>query len=252
MHAIISDVHANREALETVLQDIHERHIDRIICLGDVVGYGAEPEACIDLVQKECDFCLSGNHDYAVLTAPVQFNAQAEEAVAFTRKRLRPNILSLRRRRGRWKWLENLPLRREENDALYVHGSPRNERIEYILPADVQYGNIDKIQEILNMIPRLLFVGHTHAPGIFTDSFQYLDPPLFRYRFKLEPNRKYIINAGSVGQPRDGDSRAGYIIVDGDDIMFCRIPYDIQRTMKKVAAIGPISRINAGRLENGR
>jgi len=252
MHAIISDLHGNIQALETVFEDIRSRGIERVICLGDVVGYGADPEPCIDLVEERCDFCLSGNHDYAVVTMPVQFNPLAEEAVAYAKARLTRGALSLGRKRSRWHWLEGLPTRREEDGVLYVHGSPRDDRNEYVLQTDILFGNLEKVQEIFDLTPRLLFIGHSHVPGIITEEMEFLEPPTFDYRYTLDPERKYLVNVGSVGQPRDGDSRSCYLVVDEDELMYCRIPYDIGQAMERMASIGPISSAAASRLQFGR
>jgi len=254
MYAIISDVHANLPALEAVLSDLRARGISDILCLGDTVGYGADPAECIDAVEQACRLTISGNHDWAVITEPHQFNPLAEEAVEYTRRVLKPGPLSVGRKRARWQWLENLPRRREENEALYVHGSPRppDERLEYILPTDVFFGNYDKLQDIFDMSPRLLFVGHTHIPGVITDRFDLLEPAAMGYRIELEPTHKYIINAGSVGQPRDGDWRACYLLVDDNQLTYCRVPYDVEEAMRRMQTIGPISREAAIRLRHGR
>jgi len=252
MRAIISDVHSNIEALHAVLQDIAEQRAEDVVCLGDVVGYGPDPEECIDRVQEVCRFCLSGNHDYAVITQPEGFNPLAQEAVEFTRRVLEPSPLSLGRKRGRWRFLEELPTRVQEEDILYVHGSPRDERSEYILETDILFGNLGKIREILDMVPRLLFVGHTHLPGIIGPEFGFWHPSESGDTFEFEGESKYIVNVGSVGQPRDGDNRACYALVEKGRVVYRRVPYDFRRTMAKMARVGPISREAADRLAHGR
>jgi len=252
MRAIISDVHSNIEALQAVLEDIAQQGAEEILCLGDIIGYGPDPEEAIDLVEKMCRFSLSGNHDYAVLTYADRFNPLAEEAVDFTRRELKPTSLSFGRKRARWQFIEALPTRVEEADILYVHGSPRDDRNEYILETDIVFGNLGKIQEILDMIPRLCFVGHTHVPGIIDQELKFLHPQDFDQTFEIKPQKKYIINTGSVGQPRDGDNRSCYLLLDGDRLIYRRVAYDFRKTMNKMSRVGPISQEAAVRLEFGR
>jgi len=252
MYAIISDIHSNVEALTAVMDDIASQGVDEILCLGDVVGYGPDPEECIDMIEEKCRFCLSGNHDYAVLTRAERFNPLAEEAVDFTRRRLRPKWYSFGRLRARWSFLEGIFEQKREQDVLYVHGSPRDSRNEYILETDITFGNVEKIEEIFALVPRLCFVGHTHVPGIITEEFEFKAPSDFGGEIELDPDEKYIINVSAVGQPRDGDNRACYAIVDGNKIAYRRVEYDFRKTMEKMEVVGPISREAAERLEQGR
>jgi len=252
MYAIISDIHSNIEALSAVMEDIASQGISEILCLGDVVGYGPDPKSCIDLVAAKCRFCLSGNHDYAVLTRAERFNPLAEEAVEFTRRRLKPHWYSVGRTRERWSFLKNLFEQKREQDVLYVHGSPRDPRNEYILETDITFGNVEKIEEVFSMVPRLCFIGHTHVPGIVTESFEFLSPADLKGVAELDPARKYVINVGAVGQPRDNDNRSCYVVVDGNRVTYRRVPYNYQITIEKMAAVGPISKEAAERLEQGR
>lgn len=252
MHAIISDLHSNIEAIQAVFKDIAEQGVETILCLGDVVGYGADPEAAIDLVEEKCRFCLSGNHDYAVVTQAENFNPPATEAINFTRRVLKPNSLSLKRKKARWKFLETLPTRILEDDILYVHGSPRDDRNEYILETDIVFGNYGKIREILDMTPRLLFVGHTHVPCVIDRTYRFWHPDGDQAEFLLEPGQKYIINVGSVGQPRDGSNKASYVIVESNAVRWRRVEYDIEATIKKMVRVGPMSCDSSERLKYGR
>jgi len=252
MRAIISDVHSNIEALRAVLADIREQGAEEILCLGDIIGYGPNPEECIDLIETMCHFCLSGDHDFAVLTHAERFNPLAEEAVDYTRAVLKPTGLSIGRKKARWRFLELLPTRIVEGDLLYVHGSPRDDRNEYILESDILFGMADKIREIFEATPRLLFVGHTHCPGIIDPQFTFRHPADDAAVFELPPEQKAIINVGSVGQPRDGDNRACYVLVDGDRIAYRRVEYPYRVTMSKMDRVGPISKDAASRLEYGR
>ena len=254
MYAIISDVHANIEAFTSVMEDIEAQKIGDIVCLGDVVGYGPDPRACLELVMKHCRFCLSGNHDHAVLSRAVGFNPLAEEAVNAHRRLLRPGPFSLPGKKARWAFLEQADalIKKQEQDSLFVHGSPRDERNEYILESDITFGNVEKIQECFEMIPRLCFIGHTHCPGIIDQALRFLTPEELDYDVELSAAEKFIINVGSVGQPRDGDNRSCYVIVDGSHIRYRRVEYDFKNTMSKLGRIGDISREAADRLEHGR
>jgi len=252
MQAIISDIHANVEALTSVLEDIHTAGAEEVVCLGDIVGYGADPKPCIDMVRKHCRFCVQGNHDYAVLNVAEHFNPLAEEAIDFARKELKPSGLSLLGKKARWHFLEGLPLRKREMDVLYVHGSPRDERNEYILETDILFGNVEKIRDIFDAIPRICFVGHSHVPGIITEEMEFITSEDCAPAFPLEDGTDYIINVGSVGQPRDGDNRACYVVFDGNEVKYRRVEYDFRAAMKKIEDIGPISRNAAIRLEQGR
>ena len=252
MRAIISDVHSNIEALHAVLEDITQQGAEEVVCLGDVVGYGPDPEDAVDIVEKLSRFCLSGNHDYAVLTRAERFNPLAVEAVDYTRRVLKPTALSVGRRRARWRFLEGLPTRILENDILYVHGSPRDDRNEYILESDIVFGNIEKLAQIFEMTPRLLFVGHTHFPGVISQEMSFWHPEETGSAYDLPTDRKFLVNVGSVGQPRDGDNRACYALFDGGRVIYRRVPYNYRKTMEKMGRVGPISKDAADRLEYGR
>jgi diadenosine tetraphosphatase ApaH/serine/threonine PP2A family protein phosphatase len=253
MRAIISDLHSNIEALEAVMGDIASQGATEILCLGDVVGYGPDPEECLDIVEKMCRFCLSGNHDFAVLTRAERFNPLAVEAVDYTRNVLKPGgFFSFGRKKARWEFLETRNTRQVDDDVLYVHGSPRDDRNEYILESDIVFGNVDKVTQIFEQVPRLLFVGHTHVPGVITTEMTFWHPDDNGSSFELKANMKHIINVGSVGQPRDGDNRACYVLFDGARLIYRRVPYNFRKTMEKMARVGPISRDAADRLEYGR
>jgi diadenosine tetraphosphatase ApaH/serine/threonine PP2A family protein phosphatase len=234
MKAIISDVHANLEALQAVLGDIGEAGIKDIYCLGDIVGYGPNPNEVLDLVMECCKVVILGNHDEAARLGPVGFTPAAARAVWWTRSQLQDTKVSARLGEKRWKYLANLPLTREEGDFLYVHASPRDPVREYIFPEAIN--DPGKMWDIFQRFKRCCFVGHTHIPGIFTESRDYLAPGEIDDKYPLKASRKILCNVGSVGQPRDGDWRACYVIVDAEAIHFRRIEYDIDKTIEKVKA----------------
>jgi len=252
MHALISDIHGNLEALEAVLEHIDAQGIERIVCLGDLVGYGPDPEAVVDLVRERCEWCLSGNHDYALLTQAIHFNPVAKQAIDCTRERMEPRGQSTAEVTERWEYLQGLLLTKQEDDCLYVHGSPRDERNEYITAHDTYFGPTDKLLEVFDMVPRLLFIGHTHRPGIITPDFEFVRPQDFDFELNVGDGRKYIINVSSVGQPRDGDSRTCYATLDRDVVRFHRLDYDYQTTMGKIFDLPGVDRICADRLALGK
>lgn len=254
--AVISDVHANAEALRVVLADIERRGIKRIICLGDIIGYGPDPLECVDLVRRHCEWSLMGNHDFSVLYEPTNFNPGAEAAAYWTRAQFdsEPDPAL---RAERYEFLGQLRVRVVESvpgaevPLLAVHGSPRRPINEYIFPDDCMTAP-DKVTTIFERVPRLCIVGHTHVPGVFTDEPDFYPPAELTdaaYRFNEE---KAIINVGSVGQPRDMDPRACYVILHPDRAEFVRLEYDIAKTANKIKSVSALSDWLGDRLFEGR
>ena len=250
MRAIISDIHGNKEALEAVLRSISALGVDDVWCLGDVIGYGPDPRTCLDLVRRNCSLCLMGNHDWAVLDAPVGFNSMATRMVYRTKEWLTVTADSTPEERERWEFLASLPLRSVQGGLLLVHASPRSELTEYILPSDVQYGP-DKLEELFSLIDRHCFVGHTHIPCCIDESIDLIIPHGSSFSLEL-PDQKAIINIGSVGQPRDGDNRACYVSLDEGVVTYHRVPYPYDKTMEKIRSLGDEYEIMARRLAVGR
>jgi predicted phosphodiesterase len=248
--AIISDIHANSDALKAVLDDIAHRGIEDVICLGDIVGYGPEPAECLTMVRQSCRAVLMGNHDYALLTVPYGFNKVAAEAIACHRSMLKGMCLDHARCEAHLEFMKNLPMKLEENGALYVHASPRDPLVDYVLASDVAYGPSKKITEIFELIGGVCFVGHSHQPGVVTPDFKWLKPA--EAEGLDVSSGKFVVNEGSVGQPRDHDPRACYVeYVDGS-IHYHRVEYPFRKTMKKIAEIGCIDSYCAERLALGK
>jgi len=172
--AIISDIHSNLDALNVVLADIDARGIERILCLGDIVGYGPNPLECVDLVIQRCQWSLMGNHDFAILYEPTSFNASAEASAFWTRFQFELEQDEAVRRK-RWEYLANLSIRQAFNGALCVHASPRRPINEYIFPDDVISAPA-KMNAIFDRIEQVAFVGHTHVAGVFTDEPDFYPP----------------------------------------------------------------------------
>jgi diadenosine tetraphosphatase ApaH/serine/threonine PP2A family protein phosphatase len=249
--AIISDLHANVEAVTAVLADIEKRGLRTIYCLGDVVGYGPEPEYVCDVVRKKCEFTIRGNHDDALFNDPRRFNALAKDAIKYTRERLKPGFLRGRECADRWEWLRTLPLYQRKGELLFVHGSPTDPVNEYVYQEDVFFNADAKLKPIFEATERATFCGHTHLPVIIGDDLKTYVPKDGANEFELKPGVKYIVNVGSVGQPRDRDSRACYAEVDGDMIRHHRVAYDIAGVQKKILLIPALNELLARRLAEG-
>lgn len=245
--AIISDIHSNLEALEAVLADIDEQGIREIYCLGDVVGYGPNPRECIDRVMK-MDLCILGNHDQGALFDPEGFSSGAERAIFWTRDQLEMQTGD-DRSAARWGFLSEAPRVRSDGDYLFVHGSARNPLNEYVFPEDVY--NSRKLEKIFSLITKYCFQGHTHVPGVFTAADRFYSPQDMGGWYHLG-SEKAMINVGSVGQPRDGDSRSCYVVQEEEKITFRRVEYPIEKTAEKIYAIPELDNFLGDRLKEGR
>jgi len=246
--AVISDIHANAVALRATLDDIRARGIDRIVCLGDVIGYGPEPLDCIDLVREHCAWCLMGNHDFGVVYEPTNFNPGAESAAFWTREQLDAEPDDALRQQ-RYEYLGSLRVRVQDDlpdlgavggssRILAVHASPRRPINEYIFPHDVTESP-DKLELIFTRVERIAMCGHTHVPGVFCDDPDFYPPAEMgdSRAYTFSDDEKIIINAGSVGQPRDNDPRASYAVLHADRVEYFRVEYDIAETADKIKAV---------------
>jgi len=256
--AIISDIHGNAEALRAVLADIKSREVSRIVCLGDIIGYGPDPLTCVDLVAEYCDWSLMGNHDFGVLYEPTNFNPGAEAAAYWTREQFDSEPDESARTR-RYEFLGKLRVRvvdeklADGKPVLAVHGSPRRPINEYIFPDDV-INATDKMRNIFKLIDGLAVVGHTHVPGVFTDEPDFYPPNEIgsNCTYKFLDEEKAVVNVGSVGQPRDQDPRSSYVIMHSDRVEFVRVAYDIDATAKRIREIPQLTNWLADRLYEGR
>src|SRR5215471_3971026 len=254
MKAILSDIHANLEALQAVLDDIRQYEVEAVYCLGDIVGYGPNPRECIDLVMERCQLSLLGNHDQGAIFDPSGFNDLALRAILWTRTQLEAPVPSREISERRWEFLGDLPRTYKDGDILYVHGSARNPINEYIFPEDIY--SVRKMEQIYSRVEKYGFQGHTHLPGIFVeqqagDYYQFNSPEEIDYTYRLT-NQKTLCNVGSVGQPRDGDWRACYVLFDGETIYYRRVEYDVETTIRKVHEIDDLNNFLGDRLRDGR
>lgn len=238
---IISDIHANLEALTAVVGALRDKGATRFVCCGDVVGYGPDPDLCVEIIRRMHCTCVAGNHDYgAVGKIPIDsFNSVATQALLWTRSRLaESNRL----------YLEDLPLTAEEDSLHFVHSSPSApDAWEYVLTVH------EAIAEIEYCAGTVCAVGHSHRP-LAVERLPGKPGRLVRKDgFAIQPDAKYLINAGSVGQPRNGDPRACCVLYDHDRqaMTYVRVPYDIPAVQAKIRAAG-LPESLASRLESGR
>lgn len=227
--AIISDVHANLPALEAVLEQIQSMALDRIVCLGDVVGYGAEPDQCASLVREACDFTLLGNHDAATTGAMDEgyYYEAARDVIRWTRQHLSDD---------NYEWLYGLPFTRMEGDIAFFHSAP-------IMPSGFFYvvhpSEAQTHTRVFDALKSISFIGHAHLTEIFA---------ITRRKAKkvrasdVAPTNdvKFIVNVGSVGQPRDHDPRACFVVWDSEQrtLDFQRVEYDIDAAARRIVEAG--------------
>lgn len=250
--AIVSDIHGNLEALQAVLEDIHSQNVEEIFCLGDIIGYGPNPCECIDSAMQ-FDMCILGNHDQGALFDPEGFSSGAERAIFWTREQLESSSRNgeddSQQQAQRWSFLGSLPRVHQLENAIFVHGSARNPLNEYVFPEDV-YNN-RKLDRIFGLIESHCFQGHTHVPGIFSDEYRFQSPQELNGKHRLGRG-KSMINVGSVGQPRDGDSRSCYVILDEDQVEYRRVEYPLDTTVEKIYSIPELDNFLGDRLREGR
>lgn len=223
-YAVFSDIHSNLQALEAVIAAYKEESIDRYICVGDIIGYAADPGFCIDEVSSRVEICVAGNHDQAALDLfPLRyFNPIAKEALLWTRRQLEDKHRL---------YLESLNLVYKNQDLTLVHGTlQRPQEFDYL------FDEYSASESFRLLETRVGFIGHTHVAGIFIKDKK--ERIIYRQdeSIELEENHHYLVNVGSVGQPRDGDPRAAYCIYDTEKnkIHLKRVGYDIASARNKI------------------
>ncbi len=231
--ALISDIHGNLEALNAVLEDIGEQDVEEIYCLGDIIGYGPNPCECLDLVMERCRRTILGNHDQAALFDPDGFNEMALRAIYWTRDRLDEQG-SPAQINARWDFLGELPRSHDDSPLRFVHGSPRDPTNEYVFPETIF--NESKLGSMFAKLETACFMGHTHIPGVFTEDANFIRPAECDFHFHIPASAKVMVNVGSVGQPRDENNKACYVVlnVETHSFEFRRIAYDYHATIEKI------------------
>ncbi|HKI68669.1 MAG TPA: metallophosphoesterase family protein [Verrucomicrobiae bacterium] len=237
--AIIADIHANLEAFQVILEDIKNQECTHYVCLGDVVGYNANPKECLDIVRQMNIPCVKGNHDeYCSSDSALDgFNPAAAEAVNWTRKQLTE---------GDRQWLRDLKYTRMITNFSIVHAT---------LDAPQRWGYVfDKLAAAASFTYQttpICFFGHTHVPVAFMRDTVVRGGTYSK--FKIDPSKKYFVNVGAVGQPRDNNPKAAYVVYNADEgtIELRRLNYDIPKAQKKIREAGLPERL-ADRLAFGR
>ena len=228
-YLLISDIHGNLEALQATLEAARKFEPYQLMCLGDVVGYGADPQPCIDLVGDKANLMLAGNHDLAVagVIATDEFNAIAKRSIEWTREQLNAEDKDL---------LGNLPLQYVDGDYCYTHASPLDPmRFAYIRTLE------DVADVFAHIGQRFCFVGHTHLPVLVTMSKKTGRMEVQQdSKAKLDDDTRYFVNVGSIGQPRDSNPDSCAVVLDEEarSLEFIRVPYDISTSQGKILSNG--------------
>jgi diadenosine tetraphosphatase ApaH/serine/threonine PP2A family protein phosphatase len=226
--AVVSDIHANLHALEAVLADVDREPVDELWCLGDLVGYGPRPNECVELTRARASVSLCGNHDLAVLGSIDigEFSGDAATAARWTREVLGDSERD---------WLAGLEPTAQRDGAELFHGSPRDPVWDYVLSEDVAYASLR-----LTTAP-LVLVGHSHVALALAWDGGLLQGGLAPAETEAAlDDLRWLLNPGSVGQPRDGDARAGWLLLDMDAgrASFRRVEYPIETTQAEMSAAG--------------
>jgi diadenosine tetraphosphatase ApaH/serine/threonine PP2A family protein phosphatase len=247
--AVFADIHANRQAFSACLEAARARGAERIICLGDIVGYGADPEWAVETVMDLLDggaIAVRGNHDNAIGTPSETMNAEAQAAIEWTRGRL-----SAPQRQ----FLAELPLMRQEDDRLYVHSEASSPaRWRYIRDTSDAARSIEAADAQANV--HVTFCGHIHRPALYSMSSAAKMTsfvPTTDVAVQLLGGRRWLAVVGSVGQPRDGNPAAAFAMLDtvSREITYCRVPYDVETAAQRIRANG-LPHWLADRLLEGR
>lgn len=225
--AILSDIHGNSGALEAVMKDIEGKQVDSLISLGDVVGYGCDPSRCLEIVAKNCGIRMMGNHEYLILgrLSSEHYNKAARVSAEWTMDMLTERELTI---------ISQFQIEYDRDGIYFTHGSPKNpEQWNYILTPE------EALVAFENFTQSICFCGHTHVPMIFAETEGSLPRCQAGHDFLPSEDTRYIINVGSVGQPRDKDPRACYVTFDTEelDVEYHRVEYDIQATQRKMAEV---------------
>ncbi len=241
VYLIFSDVHSNLEALQAFLKLAEEMPHDKLVCLGDIVGYGADPNPVLDLIREKVDVILAGNHDHAVCgkISASYFNPYAYHATLWTQKILSEN---------NHEYLRSLPIYLEDDGIIWVHSSPfEPEQWHYLNSYEDALENFEALEE------ELCFMGHTHKPVVFEETSKNDVKLIKGSAIKLSSNSRYLINVGSLGQPRDGNPESCFTRFDSAtrELSFHRLSYYLEETQRKILKNG-LPPFFAERLSQGR
>ncbi|MGL1936601.1 MAG: metallophosphatase family protein [Fibrobacterales bacterium] len=215
---IFSDIHSNIQALQAVNSDMESRGVEKKVCLGDLVGYGGNPNECVDMVRSMSEICILGNHDSVAIEneLPENFNPYALKVMNWTREILTTESLD---------YLKNLQYKIVEHDCLFVHSSPKS-------PADWCYvSSLDDAVDAFEFFKQqVCFIGHTHCPNIIVKESGQSFKVLEESEYTIIGDERVLVNVGSVGQPRDRDPQASYCTFNTEtkEMLLIKVPYDIE------------------------
>ena len=226
-YAVFADIHGNLEALETALECARKRRLSQFMVLGDLVGYGANPNECLDWALQNAGLHVLGNHEAAIIHAIARerFTDSAREAIDWTAERLKPDLVAK---------IQNLPYLQIDGSMTLAHGTlHRAEEFHYL------FDESDAHKSFLALRTSYGFVGHSHVPCFFAEKAR-TGGSLEEGVLKLKKGERYLLNPGSIGQPRDGDTRLSFGIFDEDELTFeiVRLPYDNKTASKKIIKEG--------------
>ena len=226
-YAIFADIHGNLEALETALEYVKKRRLTQFVVLGDSVGYGADPNECLEWAFRNATFHVLGNHEAAILHETIRehFTDWARKAIEWTSKKLRPELTTK---------IKELPYLQSDGAMTLAHGTLHSpEEFHYL------FNEGDAYKSFLTLRTTFGFVGHSHVPCFFAEK-EETGGRLKEGILKLRKGERYLLNPGSIGQPRDRDSRLSFGILDEDKLTFeiVRLPYDNKRASEKILAEG--------------
>jgi diadenosine tetraphosphatase ApaH/serine/threonine PP2A family protein phosphatase len=230
--ALISDIHSNLHALNRALATIDKYNVDAVYCLGDIVGYGADPSPCVDLVQRHCAGAVLGNHDLAVAqdNGTEYLPRSGQAAIKHNRARLSESQLE---------YLRSLPYVLEADGCTFVHATPKDPELW------IRFDTLGDVRDQFEYFNTpFCFVGHTHVPAVVADKLGV---------FRVRQGCRYIVNVGSVGQPRDSDARLAFVIFDTNEIKheLVRVGYDVEGAAARIIADG-LPKDLASRLRRGK
>lgn len=246
-YAILGDVQGNGEALRAVLEDIRARKIERVVCLGNVVGFGPDPVECLDLVRNNCFITIRGDHEQALLSGTDGLIPTTARLIEWAKEEIEKTGDGGQR----MAFIDNTLDSFSSAGISFFHGSPRSSR-EYLFPSDVTRGR-RKLRAAFEHVEKVCFHAHTHVPGVIKEI-----PLIWRSAAELEgyyhyrKGEKSLVNVGSVGQPRDGDPRAGYIEIRKNEIFWRRVAYDVEKVIERMEQLEVFGTNYSARLRQGR
>lgn len=252
--AILSDIHGNLEALEAVFADAAACGADRFVCLGDILGFGADVVACVDRVREVCEWSLTGDHEFMLreyLAGRWTPNQQAKRYCDWEAALLVPGKSPQLADKRRWDWIRRLETQVWEGEMTFMHGRPTDPILGWISETEASAAprTLDADFELIRDIG---FIGHTHIPAVFRPDAISERVSARDVTISFPPGTKALVNVGSVGQPRDDNPDACFVLQEGREVRYRRVSYDQAGAAAKIRAAKVISEVQAERLKYGR